>query len=133
MWLGKTLAGSALLRLIAGMPKGFELTEPDRAMVLWLIDSSFPVRDRSTGVIFDAYTGNRAVDDCPLEALTVPTLIVHCRDDELASFGPAGAAAARIPHAQLLAHASGGHLMLGRESANRSAVAEFLAAAEARR
>jgi pimeloyl-ACP methyl ester carboxylesterase len=126
MWLGKTLAGSALLRLVAGIPKTFPLTDQDQAQVRSLIDSIFPVRDRSTGVIFDAYVGNRDVDTYPLEDLAVPTLIVHCRDVPIASFGPAEAAASRIEHAQLLAHDSGGHLMLGRGAETRAAVSAFL-------
>jgi pimeloyl-ACP methyl ester carboxylesterase len=91
-----------------------------------LTDSIFPVRDRSTGTIFDAYRGNPDVDTYPLEAITVPTLIVHSRDDTLASFGPAESAAARIPHARLLAHDSGGHLQLGRLDETQDAVQAFL-------
>ena len=56
----------------------------------------------------------------------MPTLIVHSRDDTLASFGPAEAAAARIPHARLLAHDSGGHLQLGRVDETQDAVQAFL-------
>jgi pimeloyl-ACP methyl ester carboxylesterase len=97
MWLAKTLAGGTLFRLVAGIPKGFRFTESDRTQVRALIDSIFPVRDRSTGIIFDAYIGNPDVDIYPLEAITVPTLIVHSRDDTLASFRPAESAAARIP------------------------------------
>lgn len=126
MWLAKTLAGRTLFRLVAGIPKGFPLTEPDRTQVRALIDSIFPVRDRSTGIIFDAYVGNPDVDTYPLETINVPTLIVHSRDDTLASFGPAESAAARIPHAQLLAHDSGGHLQLGRADQTRDAVQAFL-------
>jgi pimeloyl-ACP methyl ester carboxylesterase len=126
MWLAKTLAGRTLFRLVAGIPKDFPLTEPDRTQVRALIDSIFPVRDRSTGIIFDAYIGNPDVDTYPLETITVPTLIVHSRDDTLASFGPAESAAARIPHAQLLAHDSGGHLQLGRVDETQDAVQAFL-------
>jgi len=127
MWLGKTLAGPALLRLVAGIPKHFALTEQDETQVRSLIDSIFPVRERSSGVIFDAYVGNPDVDTYPLEDLAVPTLIVHSRDDTLASFAPAEKAAARIPHVHLLAHDTGGHLMLGRDAATRAGVAAFLA------
>jgi pimeloyl-ACP methyl ester carboxylesterase len=126
MWLGKTLAGSALLRLVAGIPKTFPLTDQDQTQVRSLIDSIFPVRERAPGVIFDAYVGNPDIDTYPLEDLAVPTLIVHSRDDTLASFGPAEAAASRIPDAQLLAHDSGGHLMLGRDAETRAAVSAFL-------
>jgi predicted alpha/beta hydrolase family esterase len=54
--------------------------------------------------------------------------VVHSRDDTLASYRPAEEAAARIPHAQLLAHDSGGHLMLGRDDATKAAVSAFLSA-----
>lgn len=128
MWLSKELAGGALLRLVAGIPKDFPLTAQDRTRVLSLIDSIFPVRERSTGIIFDAFVGNPDVDTYPLEAIAVPSLIVHSRDDTLASFEPAEAAASRIPHAQLLAHDSGGHLMLGRDTETNEAVRAFLAA-----
>lgn len=126
MWLAKTLAGPTLFRLVAGIPKSFPLTQPDQTQVRALIDSIFPVRERSTGIIFDAYIGNPDVDTYPLENITVPTLIVHSRDDTLASFRPAESAAARIPHAQLLAHASGGHLQLGRVEETQAAVQAFL-------
>lgn len=126
MWLAKTLAGGTLFRLVAGIPKGFPLTEPDRTQVRGLIDSIFPVRVRSAGIIFDAFIGNPDVDTYPLETINVPTLIVHSRDDTLASFRPAESAAARIPHAQLLAHDSGGHLQLGRGDEAKAAVQTFL-------
>jgi pimeloyl-ACP methyl ester carboxylesterase len=128
MWLAKTLAGSALLRLVAGIPKGFRTTGQDRALVRSLIDSIFPVRERATGIIFDAYQGNPDVDAYPLEDLTVPTLVVHSRDDTLASFAPAAAAASRIPRARLVAHDTGGHLMLGRDDETAEAVRAFLGA-----
>jgi pimeloyl-ACP methyl ester carboxylesterase len=126
MWLATTLAGPTLLRLVAGIPKSFSLTQQDQTQVRALIDSIFPVRDRSSGIIFDAYTGNPDVDTYLLETITVPTLIVHSRDDTLATFGPAESAAARIPHARLLAHDSGGHLQLGRADETRDAVQAFL-------
>ncbi len=126
MWLAKTLAGPALLRLVAGIPRSFPVSDADRAQVLWLVETVFPVRERSTGIVFDAYVGNPDVDGHPLEALSVPTLVVHSRDDTLTPFGPADEAASRIPHARLLAPDTGGHLMLGRGDETREAVTAFL-------
>jgi pimeloyl-ACP methyl ester carboxylesterase len=126
MWLARTLAGPALLRLVAGLPRTFPLTDDERAQVVALLDSLFPVRERSAGIVFDAYTGNPDVDTFALEDIAVPTLVVHSRDDTLASFERAEAAAARIPHAQLLAHDTGGHLMLGRDDETSRAVTAFL-------
>lgn len=129
MWLAKTLGGPALIRLIAGIPKTFRVSDADRAQVLSLVDTIFPVRERSAGIVFDAYVGNPDVDDYPLEALAVPILVVHSRDDTLASFQPAKKAASRIPGARLLAHETGGHLMLGREHETQDVVGAFLSSA----
>ena len=63
----------------------------------------------------------------PLEKLTVPTLIVHAKDDSLVSYDAARQAADRIPGARLVSIERGGHLLLGdREDVGR-AVAAFLA------
>ena len=126
MWLVTRLAGSAFFRLAAGLPKDFPLAGEDEAKVRALVDSVFPVRERSPGVIFDAFVGNPDVDTYPLEDVTVPTLVVHSRDDTLARFQPAEVAASRIPQAELVSFDSGGHLMLGREPATQAAVRAFL-------
>ena len=63
----------------------------------------------------------------PLEAVTVPTLIVHATDDPLAPYDAASAAAARTPGARLVSLESGGHLQLGQAERVRAEVAAFLA------
>jgi pimeloyl-ACP methyl ester carboxylesterase len=128
MWLAKVAAHPALVHLIAGVPHDFAFTLEERITVSTIVDSIFPVRDRTTGVVFDAYTSNPAVNDCPLEAIHVPTLIVHSSDDALASYDAARNATQRIPGARLVTHARGGHLMLGQDAATRAALEAFLAA-----
>ena len=71
---------------------------------------------------------NPAVNDYPLEAIQVRTLIVHSSDDTLASYDAARSAAYRIPGARLVTHTRGGHLMLGQDAATRAALEAFLAA-----
>lgn len=66
-------------------------------------------------------------DDYPLEAITVPTLLVHAQDDPLTSFDAAKRAASRIPGARLLAVPSGGHLMIGQDDFVLAATSAFLA------
>ncbi len=92
-----------------------------------MIDSIFPVRDRTTGVLFDAFHSNPAVNNIPLETIRVPALFVHSEDDTLASYEAAQAAAARIAGARLVTHANGGHLMLGQDAATRAELERFLA------
>jgi pimeloyl-ACP methyl ester carboxylesterase len=80
------------------------------------------------GVAFDAFVADPHVNNCQLEAITVPTLIVHAKDDPLVSHEAAQRAAGRIPGARLLCVERGGHLLLGghREVIGREVTA-FLA------
>jgi pimeloyl-ACP methyl ester carboxylesterase len=126
MWLVTAVAGPALLRFVAGVPRAFPLTAAHRANAQRMVEILFPVRERSDGVIFDAYVGNPDVNAYPLERIAVPTLVVHSRDDTMASYASAEAAAERISGARLVSHPRGGHLMLGQQDASRVAVTDFL-------
>jgi pimeloyl-ACP methyl ester carboxylesterase len=126
MWLAAVLARRQLMRFIGGLPKATEPSEEQRELLLRWVDSIFPVRARSRGVVFDGFVSNPAVNGYPLEQIAVPTLIVHARDDNLASFTAAESAAARVPGATLLALDQGGHLMLGQRQTVSSALADFL-------
>ena len=55
----------------------------------------------------------------------MPTLIVHTRDDQLASHEASKRAAARIPGARFVSLESGGHLMLGQTTIVRDELASF--------
>ena len=62
---------------------------------------------------FDAFVADPDVNSYQLEAITVPTPIVHAKDDPLVSHEAAQRAADRIPGARLLSVERGGHLLLG--------------------
>ena len=104
-----------LLRQI-GVPKGYPLAAEDERIVSDLIDSFFPVALKTEGVAFDAFVADPDVNNYRLEAITVPTLIVHAKDDPLVSYEAAQDAAARIPSARLVSVERGGHLILGSHS-----------------
>jgi pimeloyl-ACP methyl ester carboxylesterase len=125
MWLVRTASPSAFARL-TGVPRGFPRTAADQATINEMGDSIFPVKPRRAGAIFDAYLANPDIERYRLEDLTVPTLIVHARDDPLASYQSAEAAARRIPGATLFTLESGGHLQLGQAEPVREQVAQFL-------
>jgi len=123
MWALKVFAWPVLLRQI-GVPKGFPLTAGDARVVADLIDSFFPVALKTEGVAFDAFVSDPDVNSYRLEALTVPVLIVHAKDDPLVSYGAARNAAGRIPGARLVSIERGGHLLLGdRENVGRDVTA----------
>ena len=92
-----------------------------------MADSIFPIAPRAAGGTFDSFVSNPDVNGCPLEAITVPTLLVHAQDDPLTSYAAAEQAATRIPHARLVTVPSGGHLQLGQDDVVREAISAFLA------
>jgi len=131
MWALKTLAPSTMARLVSAVPKEFVMTADDARFVAEFIDSLFPVmRD---GYDFDACVSNADVNTYNLEAINVPTLIVHTKDDRLASHEASKRAAERIPGARFVSLESGGHLMLGQTKIVRDELADFLAESRNRR
>jgi pimeloyl-ACP methyl ester carboxylesterase len=118
----KDLLPSTLARL-AGVPREFTMTARDAQFVTEFIDSLFPVRRQ--GPDFDAFVSNADVNGYNLEAIKVPTLIVHTEDDPLASHEASRRAAERIPGARFVSLESGGHLMLGQTEKIRNELAHF--------
>ena len=125
MWALRTFAPSTMIRMIASVPKEFVMTSEDARYVNEFIDSLFPVS--TDGFIFDAFVSNAAVNDYNLEAISVPTLIAHTKDDQLASHDASKRAAERIPGARFVSLDSGGHLMIGQQKKQREALARFFA------
>jgi pimeloyl-ACP methyl ester carboxylesterase len=126
LWILRTWFPSTMARL-AGVPASFSLTDEHTRFVARFIDSMFPVTPRVPGVLFDAFVSNAAVNQCPLEAIGVPTLFVHTADDPLASHEASRRAAARVPGARFVSLDSGGHLMLGQTAIIRDVLADFFA------
>lgn len=124
LWALRTFAPSTMARL-AGVPAAFAMTAEDTRFVTEFIDSLFPVRPE--GPMLDAFVSNADVNTYRLEAIDVPTLIVHTQDDPLASHEASRLAAERIRNARFVSLASGGHLMLGQAKAIRAELAQFLA------
>jgi pimeloyl-ACP methyl ester carboxylesterase len=131
LWVLRAFAPSMMARLVAGLPKGFAMSRDDTRVVSEFIDSMFPLSPK--GVDFDAFVSNADVNDYTLEAITVPTLIIHTKDDQMASHEASQRAAERIPGARFVSLESGGHLMLGQTKNIRDALADFFAERRGRR
>ena len=125
LWVLRTFAPSMMVRLVAGLPKGFAMSSEDARFVTEFIDSLFPVSRE--GVDFDAFVSNAAVNNYNLEDISVPTLIVHTKDDQVASHDASQRAAERIPGARFVSLESGGHLMIGQTEIVRDELAKFFA------
>ena len=125
MWALKTFAPATMRRLAAAVPRGYVMSDDDVRVADEFIDSVFPMR--AEGYNFDLFVSNADVVNYNLEAITVPTLIVHTRDDQLCSHEASRRAAERIPGARFLSLESGGHLILGQQEKAREEFAEFFA------
>lgn len=125
MWALGRFARPALSRMM-GVPSGFPRDAGQEAVISEMLQSIFPVSPRAQGALFDANVSNPEVNSLDLGAIEVPVMLVHARDDPLASFDAARAASERIPGATLVALESGGHLQLGQTERVRTAIASFL-------
>ncbi|HVB43873.1 MAG TPA: alpha/beta hydrolase [Streptosporangiaceae bacterium] len=132
MWAVRTFAGPAFARMV-GTPRGLPLTAADERMIADVVGACFPVLPRAEGVLFDFFVSNPDVNNYDLVTLMVPTLIVHAKDDPLASYEAARRAAGRIPGARLVSVDRGGHLMLGQQEVVAAELAGFLEGTEAAR
>lgn len=123
-WLLRIVAPRLLARIM-GVPRGWRPAPAEQAVVDDVMDHLFPVADKRAGAVFDTLVSEPASNDFPLEDLTVPTLLVHARDDPLAGYQYAEHAAARIPGAHLATIDRGGHLFLGSVEAVQAATRPF--------
>lgn len=126
LWTIKVFAPSTMAHLV-GVPRAYPMTGAEGRQVAEFIDSLFPIAAKTRGVNFDAFVSNADVNRYELEAITVPTLVVHAKDDPLASYDAAVRAAERIPGARLVSVESGGHLLLGQAETIRHEAGGFLA------
>jgi pimeloyl-ACP methyl ester carboxylesterase len=125
MWALRMFAPSTTARLVAAVPKEFAMSGDDVRYVIEFIDSLFPMSPE--GYNFDLFVSDPDVTNYNLEAITVPALIAHTRDDQLASHEASRRAAERIPGARFVSLESGGHLMLGQWKTNGGELAAFFA------
>ncbi|MGB8380161.1 MAG: alpha/beta hydrolase, partial [Dermatophilaceae bacterium] len=102
LWVMKKVARAQFARLM-GVPAGFPKTPEQAQDMDEMLESIFPIGPRAAGAVFDAYVSNPAVNDLPIEKITVPTIIIHAKDDPLCAFASAEQAAHRIPGCTLFA------------------------------
>lgn len=106
------------------------LFDPIMGMDPSTIYSMVPISERRKGVVLDAAVTNpdmaRNYDTYQVENLQVPILILHSRDDRLASYEATVNALRRFPDCTFISFEEGGHLMVGHEDEVHEAVVEFI-------
>ena len=94
------------------------------------IYSMMPISERKAGVVLDAAVTNpdmaRNYESYDIENLQVSVLILHAKDDKLASYEDAVNALARFPEYIFVSFDDGGHLMAGHEVEVHKVVTGFV-------
>ena len=89
-----------------------------------------PMEGRKDGIVFDGEVTNRdkavRYEEYDMSKLSVPVLILHARDDKLASFEAAEACSRIIPRCTFVPLDDGGHMMKGHEEEIRKALEAFV-------
>ena len=101
------------------------ITSADKELIVRLLDISLPVSQCYSGRLND-YAQIEALEEFPLEYISVPTLVIHAEDDITVPVEQAFYAAQRIPDAELVTLPSGGHVLLGQHDKVKSIVLKFL-------
>lgn len=106
------------------------LFEPIMGMDPSTIYSMMPVSERKAGVVLDAAVTNpdmaRNYESYDIEKLQVSVLILHAKDDKLASYDDTVNALRRFPDYAFKSFEDGGHMMVGHEAEVKEAVIDFL-------
>lgn len=94
------------------------------------IHSMLPVGKRKTGIILDGAKTNpdmaRNYDEYNIEDLSVPTIILHAKDDKLAHYAGVEKGSARFLDCTLISFETGGHLMVNHSREIQAAVKKFI-------
>ncbi len=122
----------AMLPMMFGIGKEAYNNVPsgEKQRVDSLLKTILPIEPRKPGMINDEKITNldmiRNYDKYDLEKLAAPTLIVHAKDDPLASFKDAKNMSERIPNSKLVAFENGGHLIFGHSKEVQRIINEFI-------
>ncbi len=89
-----------------------------------------PISERRVGAILDGELTNpdmeRHFDQYPVESLKMPILVLHAKDDSVASFEKTRLAVPRFSNCTFIAFENGGHMMAGHEQEIHEALDHFL-------
>ena len=95
-----------------------------------MVHGMLPLDERKDGTRIDATLSNpdmaRHFEEYHIESLTMRTLILHAKDDKLASYANMEQVVSRYPSHTLVSFETGGHLISGHEQEVQDAIVAFL-------
>lgn len=100
-----------------------------QGLPLNVVHTMLPIGPRRAGVEIDTFTSNpdmgRHFDDYPIEDLHVPVLLIHAKDDKVVPFNDVAASMHRHPKLTTAIFDTGGHMLIGNETAIAKAIQAF--------
>ena len=103
---------------------------PALGMAPETVTGMLPLAERRTGADIDVSITNRDMavrfEDYPIEALEAPVLLVHAKDDKMASFARVQASMHRYPDLTTAIFDTGGHLIVGHGRQGEEAILRFI-------
>jgi pimeloyl-ACP methyl ester carboxylesterase len=127
-WSSVRLAGKPMSEMFIPKEVFASLTEDEQKKLISNIYlSSLPITMRTKGILFDMYLSNLAIDETfPFEEISVPSLVIHAKDDPAPPYSGAVMVSERIPGCRLVSVETGGHLLIGHDVEIRNAIREFV-------
>lgn len=114
-----------MMWLISPFFKALMGMDPKNALKLIL-----PMKDKKAGIVFDGKISNTVMSNCPLEynmeKIQLPILIIHSKDDKLASFEKVQTWVPKLKDCSFLPLEGGGHMMEGQEELINKTVCDFI-------
>jgi pimeloyl-ACP methyl ester carboxylesterase len=101
------------------------LNDEDTYWLQDLLNTIFPVEPRRSGIVND-FLQLYKLAIFPTGQISIPTLIIHAKDDSLVSIKQARFSNEIIPKAKFVELHNGGHLLLGQRERVRAEVEQFL-------
>jgi pimeloyl-ACP methyl ester carboxylesterase len=123
-WLITTKFESQLLSTF-GVPEETlaNLTADEKAWAFQFLKSMHPISLRKPGIDNDR---EHNIHEHSLENITVPTLVIHAKDDSLIPFAQGQYTAQTVLDTQFITLETGGHLLMGQHEQVKSEINEFL-------
>ena len=126
-WVLMSYISRLRMRLI-GVPREIyqRVGSSDQRLIEELVASFLPVSMRVDGILNDICVTNPDLNTLTLEDLSVPTLIIHAKDDPWGAHEGARQMASSAPKAQFVEFEDGGHLLLGHVEEARTLIGSFV-------
>ncbi len=99
------------------------LSRKDQTFVNQTLELMLPISSRIPGMLLDE--SRQIPPDFAYEQITAPTLVLHARDDILVPVEQGINAGTRIPRAEMVVFAKGGHFMIGKTEELQMTISEF--------